>query len=421
MLHDLNPFSNGNGLSGIYKTSEGECCFGVILTEGLNEKALSQVQYEANTEVTELRRAQKKTGLFQNLKSLAGINFPPPNEIKLSPDEDVSLLVKDHLDRGVDFVITSNDRKLYAQACAAIGITRADHLSCAETHAVNSVQNAPKQYVAGEAHKLRDAFIKIRPKLDNLQHDPYRAHLAETTDEIIAEIPKATKFQLGKVVNEPLDPKLKDNPWLLRLPFKSCLFEMTMPHADKEDGDKVFVLATEDEKDLFSAHILGFGLSQSGQRIPKIAESMFMWDISGEKPVFGYMGYAPAFMEDPEIVANQVNAVTQALMPFIANLNDMRSELQLVTSGKKRVQVGKDERSPLYDYHVVMPKTREVGTDNENEEDADPKRLHSRRGHYRTYSHPRYTKMQGQRVWIEDKTWGDEAKGTVGKEYDLSE
>lgn len=413
MPENLEPIKTGNGVAGQYKTSGGPAYFSLLIADNASKYTLEESVAAAHEKIAQLRKQDSFANKLRNFISSLRSEFTEPKVVRLNDDHELTEILEASMQDGKDAIFACSSRTAYKKACQHMGITRADHLACAEMHAVLIDQNNEKSYVAGSAHKLRDKLLKLRKVQHRVIGTP-QEYVAAMIEKFINDIPAAAKFQLGNITIPTQWPD--DKPWLFRLPFPKCLFEVEITSSLNSDiRQKAFLLAEEEYPNIFSAHIFYSNKSTDiGMHEYHIA-----WDVSHKKLQYFCVAYTPDTVEDERAINSWASVYVHALMPFLVQLNDPNNKIvNVVPPTVKRLQFGKTERSPFYDYHILKPEPVVISSESKHE--GEPRRLHSRRGHYRTYSHPRYKNLQGQTLWIDAKTWGDESKGVLGKEYDLS-
>ncbi|MCC6598263.1 MAG: hypothetical protein IT559_05700 [Alphaproteobacteria bacterium] len=433
MPENLEPIKTGNGVAGQYKTSSGPAYFSLLIADNASKHTLEESVAAAHEKIAQLKKQDNFSNKVKVFISSLRAEFTEPKVIRLNDDHELADILEASMRNGKDTIFACSSRMAYKKACQHMGITRADHLACAEMHAILIDQNDEKPYVAGSAHKIRDYLKKFRQRYTEHSAfiDPQKIFMTSITEGFIEHIPEAMKFNLGSVETPSRNPESasffydnKQNGDLFRLPFKSCFFEVDFldnSGSESHIADKVFAFATEYGEDEYIAHLIV--VDKGDYKRVMLMPVCPLWSTKNNKLRLAYVQHeeTKTWYPEPGTTAEGVaNKFLFMLLPFVKKLNDTHTQIiNIAPPTRKRIQIGRLERDPYYDYHIIKPEPQEI-VKSSPVTNTEPRRLHSRRGHRRTYKHPRFINMQGKTVWIKPKTWGDESKGVLGKEYDLS-
>lgn len=428
----LEPAKSNTGFVGTINLSgDTKKSFAVLLADEADGAQRAAIVGAAHEQLRALRpEPTPYERVSSKLRRAFGLRqaFRQPKDVTLKSVKQVESALRKGIEApGDSFIILCRSRECYAALCAAIGITRTDHMVNAELSSLLDNEKPKKNKVVGRAHRLHDHLSRQKKKhrivyeceLDRLSKDMAEKGrvIRGVTNRFLEQVPKVPKFLIRD------DPAWGEfginfgNPDFYHLPFDACLIETRMDGAEDEKDTSIFFLANKVDAKNFSAEIMFF--AGSGSSRETISPFTLEWDVSGAQ-----LSTNVQINDDPE--ENYSNAefgFLIYLMHAVERINNPQVSLVLNEAPKARpVSIGKHKRSPFYDCYDVSLPSSGSGVRCLGDAFASGRvvRAHERIRHQRTYKHPRYVNVRGKTVWINSTQVGDPKNGVVAKGYNLS-
>ena len=428
----LEPAKSNAGFVGtISLNGDTEKSFAVLLADEANGAQRAAIVSAAHEQ---LRALRPEPTLYERVSSkLRGAfglreTFRQPKDVTLKSVKQVENALRKGIEApGDSFTILCRSRECYAELCAAIGITRTDHMVNAELSSLLDNEKPKKNKVVGHAHRLFDRLAQAKTQEHRL---PERDEFMQgVTQHFLDGIPDAQKFYLGDrnfkgtAKHRRVTPEDLRKPDNYRLPYEICLFEshvVGLAHDDNPAGvNEYFYLATQTDDDSYAAEIVQI----CPDKVLAFREYVLFWNVGGKTLVPSFKPYA-AVVSDYGEAANCRDSLFhfRNLLLAIEHINNPTTRLTPHDAPRARpVPIGKRKRSPFYDcYDVSLPSGGSVRRLGDAFASGRVVRAHERIRHQRTYKHPRYVNVRGKTVWIDAMQVGDPKNGVVAKGYNLS-
>ena len=427
----LEPAKSNTGFVGtISLSADTEKSFAVLLADdadGAQRAAIVGAAHE------QLRALQPEPTLYERMSSkLRGAlglrqTFRQPKDVTLKSVKQVENALRKGIEApGDSFTILCRSRACYAALCAAIGITRTDHMVNAELSSLLDNEKPKKNKVVGHAHRLFDRLAWAKSQEHRLpERDEF---MKGVTQRFLSAIPEAQKFYLGdRNFKGPV--KLlrvtRDNfktPENYRLPYEVCLFEShaISPALDENppDVNDYFYLAMQIDDDSYVAEIV----QVYPDKVLGFRDFALFWSVGEKELKLSLKEYDTESDLDEQRRTREAACHFRNLMLAIEHINNPATHLMPHQAPKARpVPIGKRKRSPFYDcYDVSLPSGGGVRRLGDAFASGRVVRAHERIRHKRTYKHARYVNVRGKTVWIDATQVGDPKNGVVAKGYNLS-